>query len=261
MTDVAAACRIYETWKHWGNYVEERARARFVTNTELSLVYEANLVCAIRAETDAEIDDVLGHAEHVFAGSGHRRFQCDPLTPPAFEARLALEGYQSDATLQLLLAGDLRAAPRPIEIRLAETDADWEAIERLSRVDHLEEAQKFDREAYKVETTRQLTESKRSKCPPVRFWIARENGVDCAFFASAPAVDGVGLVEDLFTQPDFRHRGIATALIAHAVADTRARGAGSVVIGAEADDTPKHMYAALGFRPLCITRGWLKKMQ
>ncbi len=46
--------------------------------------------------------------------------------------------------------------------------------------------------------------------------------------------------------------------LAHAVDDARSRGAGPVVIGAEVNDTPKEMYAALGFQPVCITRGWLK---
>jgi GNAT superfamily N-acetyltransferase len=261
MREVSDVCGIVEAWKLWGNQVEEHAGARFVTNPGLPVVHDANLVCGVRAESEAEIDAVLAHAERVFAAAAHRRVLCDPFTPPAFEARLALEGYRSDETLQLLLTGSLRAASRAFQIRLVETDADWESLRRLLRSDHLEEAEKFEREAYNAETTQQLTESKRSKCPPVRFWIASDGGTDCAFFGSAPAVGGVGLVEDLFTHPAFRHRGFATALISHAVEDTRSRGAGAVVIGAEVGDTPKEMYAALGFRPVCITRGWLKKVR
>lgn len=258
--EIDAACEIVEAWKLWGNRVEELAGARFVTNPAFPVVRDANLVCGVRAESQAEIDAVLAHTERIFANFGHRRFQCDPRTPPTFEARLALEGYACDETLQLLLPGALRAEPRAVALRLAETDDDWAAIERLSRLDHIEEAAKEGREPYTEETTRQLTLSKRHKCPPVRFWLVREEGFDCAFFASAPAVAGVGIVEDLFTHADFRHRGIATALIAHAVSDTRTQGAGPVMIGAAVDDTPKRMYAALGFRPLCITRGWLKML-
>jgi hypothetical protein len=40
--------------------------------------------------------------------------------------------------------------------------------------------------------------------------------------------------------------------------DSRPRGAGPVLIGARANDTPKQMYAALGFRPLCIQRSYVK---
>ena len=65
-------------------------------------------------------------------------------------------------------------------------------------------------------------------------------------------------MEDLFTVPAFRRRGVATALIAHAVGDARDRGAGPVLIGADPDDSPKHMYAAMGFRPLCVLRSYTR---
>ena len=97
-----------------------------------------------------------------------------------------------------------------------------------------------------------------AQCPPLRFWIARAEGSDCAFFSSWPGTNGIGKVEDLFTLPEFRGRGIGTALIAHAVLDARERGAGPVLIGALTDDAPKHMYAGLGFRPLCVMREYLK---
>jgi GNAT superfamily N-acetyltransferase len=106
--------------------------------------------------------------------------------------------------------------------------------------------------------TEQLVLSKRLKAPAVRFWLARADGVDCGFFSAFPGANGVGLVEDLFTHPDFRGRGVASALIAACVDDARARGAGPVLIGARIDDTPKHIYAALGFRPLCVRRAYLR---
>ena len=89
--------------------------------------------------------------------------------------------------------------------------------------------------------------------PGVRFprgataWAGtRVDGRDCAFFSSWPGVGGIGEVEDLFTVPASRHRGLATALIGHAVDDARRWGAGPVLMGAVADDTPKSMHAALG---------------
>jgi predicted GNAT family acetyltransferase len=72
--------------------------------------------------------------------------------------------------------------------------------------------------------------------------------------SSWPGENGVGQVEDLFTHPDYRHRGLATTLIAHGVADARARGAGPVLIIADPSDTPQQMYSAMGFRPLFISR-------
>jgi GNAT superfamily N-acetyltransferase len=109
-----------------------------------------------------------------------------------------------------------------------------------------------------------MVATKRAKAPALQFFLARaDDGEDCAFFSSWPGPgDGndVGKVEDLFTAPEHRRTGIATALIAHAVDDARRRGAGPVLIGADPDDTPKAMYAALGFAPACVLRSYTKRL-
>jgi hypothetical protein len=56
------------------------------------------------------------------------------------------------------------------------------------------------------------------------------------------------------------HRGLATALIHPCVADARSKGAGPVVIAADPTDTPKHMYAAMGFRPVAVYSHYLKRL-
>ena len=47
---------------------------------------------------------------------------------------------------------------------------------------------------------------------------------------------------------------------AKAVEDARARGADLVLIGARPADSPRHIYASMGFRPLCVTRSYLKTL-
>ncbi len=101
--------------------------------------------------------------------------------------------------------------------------------------------------------------SRQAKSPPARHWLACVDGEPRAYLSSWGGVDGVGMVEDLFTHPDFRHRGLATALIHHCVSEARKEGAGPVVIGADPKDTPKRMYAALGFHPVAVKREYLKR--
>ena len=96
------------------------------------------------------------------------------------------------------------------------------------------------------------------KFPQVRYWLSHVDGEHRANFSSWAGVDGVGQVEDLYTHHDFRHRGLATALIHHCVADSRAQGAESVVITADPADTLKRMFAAIGFRPVAITSEYVK---
>ena len=76
------------------------------------------------------------------------------------------------------------------------------------------------------------------------------------YFSSWAGTGGVGQVEDLFVSPRFRRRGIAMALLHHCIARARADGAGPVVIGADPTDTPKEIYARMGFRPVALKRAW-----
>ena len=52
----------------------------------------------------------------------------------------------------------------------------------------------------------------------------------------------------------------ARALIHHGVAEARRDGARPVVIVADPADTPKRMYATLGFRPVAVKRDYLKRL-
>jgi GNAT superfamily N-acetyltransferase len=255
---VLRACETYESYFALGNECVDEDLFRYVRNLEVPSVHDANHVARVSAATPDEIERALVRAAEVFDGFGHLCFHLSPATPTAFEARLCLEGYDEDATLQMLLEGPLRAEPRSVDIRLARSDADWEAVRRLTRLDHDEQARLQDRTPYSEELAAAMTHVRRAKQPALRFWIAREDDTDCAYFSSLPGENGVGMVEDLFTHPDFRRRGLATSLLARAVEDARERGAGPILIGARPDDTPKDLYARLGFRPLCVTRSYLE---
>jgi len=246
-----------------GNQVIDGPLACFVRNTEAPNVYDANHVTRVRARTPKEIDAVLSRADELMCESRHRQFLVDPATPPAFEARLALEGYDCKLELELVLDGELATGPVPkgVAIRPVRTEADWASLAQLFRMDHEEESQREGREPLTPEVTRQVVLTKSWKAPAVAFFLASVKSTDCGFFSSWPGTNRMAKIEDLFTHPDFRHRGIATALIRHCVDDARARGAREVLIGADVDDTPKAMYAGLGFRPLCAIRSWLRSVQ
>ena len=246
-----------------GNEAVSFGAATVVSAPGCPQVYDANCATRVRAGTPAEIEQVLAEVDRRHAELGHRCFKIDPFTPAPFEARLVLEGYRVDVELQSVLDGPLwgpdpATGSRSLEIRSVVTDADWASLATLLRSDHEEEAAKAQRACWAAEVTDQMVEQRRRKAPDVQFFLAAWEGRDCAFFSSWPGVGGIGKVEDLFSAPSFRHRGIATALIHHAVTDARRRGAGPVLIGAVADDTPKSMYAALGFRPVLLYRSYVK---
>ena len=241
-----------------GNAVVEDACARFVHNAETPNVHDSNLATRVWAQNDDEIEAVLARADQLYASLRHRKVMIDPDTPPAFEARLVLEGYEPHPHVELVLEGALTVSAVPMDVRLVESDGDWRSLTELWHLSHEEDVENGRHDAWAFEVSEQMVRAKLLKAPDLRFWMARVGGADAAHFSSWPGSDGVGIVEDLFTRPEFRHRGLATALIAHSVADARERGAGPVAISARADDTPEHMYAALGFRPAAISRSYLK---
>jgi GNAT superfamily N-acetyltransferase len=245
-----------------GNDVVDEGDVRWVRNAACGQIYDANHGTAVRTATPDAIDAALRRADDLYADLGHRTFKLDPFTPTAFEARLLLDDYEQETEVQLLLAGDLRADPPPVAIRPVLDPADWASLARLTRRDHEEEAAKESRPPYDMSVSTAMVATKRAKAPALQFFLATVDDEDCAFFSSwpGPAGSDVGKVEDLFTVPEHRHKGVATALIAHAVADARARGAGPVLIGAVPTDTPKAMYAAMGFDPVCAVRSYTKRL-
>jgi predicted GNAT family acetyltransferase len=81
-----------------------------------------------------------------------------------------------------------------------------------------------------------------------------------AYGAYAAAPNGAGMIEDLFTLPSARRRGIATAMIAAFTDRLRAAGCHTVFLGALATEQPKHLYARLGFQPVALARAWIRKL-
>jgi GNAT superfamily N-acetyltransferase len=256
---IERVCTAYAWQRGLGNQVEAGPLCQVVSDRSHPNIWDANHVGLIRAATSREIEAVLAAAERGLAHCAHRLYATDPLTPPPFVARLALDDYRElTPTLQLVLDGALRATPPTVDLRPVDDESAWESLHALLRLDHAEGARTHTG-AMPEHVTRGMLDSYRRKAPAYRFLLARADGTDCAYGAAVLCPNGLGMVEDLFTLPAFRRRGIASAVIAHAVADLRARGAAEVLIGAHVTDQPKHLYARLGFAPLCITRQHIRQ--
>ena len=64
--------------------------------------------------------------------------------------------------------------------------------------------------------------------------------------------DGMAQVEDVATLEAYRGRGLARAVVSHAIAEARAAGADPVMIVADLDDWPWQLYEKLGFVRVAI---------
>jgi GNAT superfamily N-acetyltransferase len=142
-----------------------------------------------------------------------------------------------------------------VDLRPVASDEDWTVLATLVRANHQEAP--VHGLALDEAITHGIVAGYRAKSSLAQFFLARVDGVDCAYGSAVVGPFGMGIVEDLFTLPAYRKRGLATAIVAHVVAHARARGMGPMLIGAVGDELPKALYASLGFVPQCLTRQYL----
>jgi GNAT superfamily N-acetyltransferase len=230
-----------------GHEVFEAAGATFVRNRALSFIYDANFVFGIKAAAPEDIDELLERAGREYALAPRLTFRTDALTPPAFETRLIADGYAKSEVAILILEGDVAARPKAVDIKPIDGPVMWQHYRLLKRLDWREFAPRIDGNPDDVRIPDGLSASSRSKCPPVQYFLAYEGGRAVGFCSAWEGFDGIGQVEDLFVDPAFRHRGIATALLKQAVDAARWRGAKSIILATDPADTPQHMYGALGW--------------
>ena len=118
-----------------GHNVFEADGATFVRNFALPEIYDANFVFGIRTTQPGDVEQLLARAAREYAHAARLTFRVDPFTPTVFEARLALEGYERDEALVMVLDGPLRRATRRFDIRPIEDESAWQEYTELKCMD------------------------------------------------------------------------------------------------------------------------------
>jgi len=218
---------------------EERHDALFLRRENAPRVWDANHVRLIRTP-EAQVDALFEHTAEHYSALPFHAFRVDPLTPAGVEARLLQADFRCQ--LDLLLRCDEEVEHRPCNVRFepVESDADWSAWWTLKQRNLAADDLLFLGEEWLSYVRR--------KCPPVHYWLARVENEAVGFFSEFTS-RGVGLLEDLYVDPPHRGGNVGSALVAHCADRARDRGAGPLLIPVNAIDTPKLLYAKLGFRP------------
>ena len=224
-------------------------------------VWSANKVCNITASTTAEIATMMAELDAVFADLPYRNFDLTPLTPPTCAAHLLLHDYHEQSViLQMLLTDELNCrldTPNP-KLRPVHSDADWQALHQLVSIDHAEGARTSGALAESV--TKGIVAGYKATAPACQFFLAQVDDETCAYGSATVGPNAMGMVEDLFTLPTYRGRGLASSLIKHCVEYCRERGATDILIGSHATEPPKHLYNRLGFKPTFLVRQVMKQL-
>lgn len=215
--------------------------------------WEANWM---HAGTDADPQAVLAALDRRFP-TGWQVLRADALTPPAVEAALALADFHAEPVVIEMLASEPILAPRPVaSIELTPIDdGEWATFERLVDIDHREGRRTGTLDLAVNEGLLDAMRRRRDTCD---YWLLREDGEPAGYGMTVACPNGFGLIESLFTLPERRGRGLMSAFIAQAADRLRAAGCDAVFLDAHAHDTPKRLYARLGFAPVAVTRTWVR---
>jgi ribosomal protein S18 acetylase RimI-like enzyme len=223
--------------------------AQFLRNDEARTRYDGNHVRCIREATD--VDGLFQAIERHYAHLPYRAVRVDPFTAPGIEARLLIEDYVHDTEIVMAARGALGGLPADIEIRKVACDS----VE-------LEHVIAREAEFASLQEWRAANSDRREEWSLIQrrggastWFVAFDDGKPVGHFSQRTRGE-LGYLESLFVDPDYRMRGIGTALTHHAAAATRAEGASVVFLPAAADDTPKEMYRRMGFEPVYAFRNY-----
>lgn len=252
MTDAErAAAFLCESYRRRVERVERLPWGELVVTPSLPRVYDANFAIVdawggTAGELEREMDRVQGEA-----GFAHRKTVLpDEKLADRLWPAVSRQGW--GFTSRYLVMAQRREPDRPADGRIDVVGVgpeDW-ARGRQAMI----ELEGYGREhASDSEVVRQLLELDRrlAHAMDVRHLAAVVSG-RVAAYAGLYLEGDIAQVEDVATLPPYRSRGLARAVVLHAVTEARRAGAELVFLVADEDDWPKDLYTRLGFDPIGV---------
>jgi len=218
--------------------------------------WDANFAVADPEAAPAEL--IAAITQH-FPAPAWQVVAVDALTSEAVVAALALADFEPAVRVIEMLAKGAVASAHPlpaITTRSVASAEDRAAFDRLVAVDHGEGRRTGSTDPA---VSAGLAAAMRARMPWCDYRIITIDNADAGYGLSVACPNGLGLIEELFTLPDWRGRGIMSAFIVEAVWRLRDQGCDGVFLDAHADDAPKRLYARLGFSPAALATKWVRE--
>jgi GNAT superfamily N-acetyltransferase len=249
-----------ETYR-WHRALGQKTRAidhaRIIADPAHPNVWDTNHADCITAGSQQQIAEVLQALDQHLSHSDWRIVYTDPQTPESFTAHLALAGFsEKSATIQMALRTRLLPKPTP-DLHPVETDADWAALADLVAEDHREGLRTGGASRLQVMTDG-IVAGYRARIPSCQFYLSFQDGRPVAYGSYALGPSGGGIIEDLFTLPEARRRGIASGMIAACADRLSGEGCSTIFLGALVGQRAAALYSKLGFVPAFLTRVWAR---
>jgi len=228
--------------------IEERTAERLeptpygpvLVHTRLNRVHDLNFLRALEPG-DASAEELAAEANRVqgAAGIGHRRINIrSEEQRERLEPQFVRLGWEPQ---RFVLMVQRREPDRPADHEVREVDEP--TLRPLWA-----EAIRLEPHGQDEPLVQQILEHRRDvgQAIPTRLFAGEADGRLVAH-TELYSEDGIGQVENVFTLPDYRGRGLAGSLVLHAVAESQAAGNDLTFLVADADDWPQRLYERLGF--------------
>jgi predicted GNAT family acetyltransferase len=216
---------------------------RAVFNRALNRVWELNVVRVERG--GIAINDLVAEADRLQGGAGlaHRRIvvldeEAGAALTPGFEER----GWKTDCFVYMVHGSEPPVGPKTVRVEEVEREAVDPLRETIIRAEPWGDDD---------EVVRQLLRSSElvAKAGRGRQFAVLVDGKPVS--AADLYSDGrTAQIEDVATVPDYRGRGLATAVVLQALNEAARAGHEFVFLIADDTDWPKELYAKLGFEPV-----------
>jgi GNAT superfamily N-acetyltransferase len=189
---------------------------------------------------DGSATELLEDVEPIFwaAGLTHRQVSVDD----ELGARLAPEFRGLEWKAEELLVIPQRSEAPELDTSGVE-EVGWEELEPVWAA-----GMRASPDIQDEEEVRQLVaaQHRRRTAVDVRYFAARVDG-RIANYCELFSDEKTGQIETVMTLQEFRKIGLATAIVTHALAESRSTGHDLTFLLAEAEDWPKELYRRLGF--------------
>jgi ribosomal protein S18 acetylase RimI-like enzyme len=213
-----------------------------IFNDALRRVYDANFVRFERGFDELTGDRVEAAADELQASLRHRKVVIpDERAGARVAEELRRRGWRYYTLVTMAYRGDPSGDPGARPVEEVEAGALRTARERS-----------MDDERRDVEARRQIIEFTElmASAGPTRLFAARADRDEIGSFCALFQHGGVAQIDDVTTVEQYRHRGLAAAVVCAAVRASVDAGDELTFLVADEADWPKDWYARLGFEPI-----------
>lgn len=205
--------------------------------------WDVNVLLVDSVPPDLEAQALMDEAERLQGAArlAHRRLELaeggDRLRPDFDAARWSIDHL----LLMVLRPGaDERGEAAPADVREVGFDGVRPLAERWQR-----EAASPGQPDNAVEVVD--ADADRARAESARAFLAERDGEPAAYALLLQVADGVSEIDQVFTAPEHRGAGLASAVVRAAIAAAQGRGDTLTYILADAEDWPFRLYERLGF--------------